>query len=34
VEKEPTERRLEDVLVIYEFLDLFPEDLPGLPLPR
>nr|GEY82740.1 reverse transcriptase domain-containing protein [Tanacetum cinerariifolium] len=34
VEKEPTERRLEDVPVICEFLDVFPEDLPGLPPPR
>nr|GEX88318.1 putative reverse transcriptase domain-containing protein [Tanacetum cinerariifolium] len=34
VEKEPAERRLEDVPVIYEFPDVFPEDLPGLPLPR
>nr|GFB91124.1 putative reverse transcriptase domain-containing protein [Tanacetum cinerariifolium] len=34
VEKEPAERRLEDVLVIYKFPDVFPEDLPGLPSPR
>nr|GFA16531.1 reverse transcriptase domain-containing protein [Tanacetum cinerariifolium] len=34
VEKEPTERRLEDVPVIYKFPDVFPEDLPGLPPPR
>nr|GFA22462.1 putative reverse transcriptase domain-containing protein [Tanacetum cinerariifolium] len=34
VEKEPAERRLEDVPVIYKFLDVFPEDLPGLPPPR
>nr|GFD07242.1 putative reverse transcriptase domain-containing protein [Tanacetum cinerariifolium] len=34
VEKEPIERRLEDVPVIYKFLDVFPEDLPGLPSPR
>nr|GFA00745.1 reverse transcriptase domain-containing protein [Tanacetum cinerariifolium] len=34
VEKEPIERRLEDVLVIYKFPDVFPEDLPGLPPPR
>nr|GEW27633.1 reverse transcriptase domain-containing protein [Tanacetum cinerariifolium] len=34
VEKEPEERRLEDVPVICEFLDVFPEDLPGLPQPR
>nr|GFA32669.1 putative reverse transcriptase domain-containing protein [Tanacetum cinerariifolium] len=34
VEKEPAERRLKDVLVIGEFPDVFPEDLPGLPPPR
>nr|GFD27649.1 putative reverse transcriptase domain-containing protein [Tanacetum cinerariifolium] len=34
VEKEPIERRLEDVPVICKFLDVFLEDLPGLPLPR
>nr|GFA27506.1 putative reverse transcriptase domain-containing protein [Tanacetum cinerariifolium] len=34
VEKEPAERRLEDVPVIFKFLDVFPEDLPGLPPPR
>nr|GEV73918.1 retrotransposon protein, putative, Ty3-gypsy subclass [Tanacetum cinerariifolium] len=34
IEKEPTERLLEDVPVIYKFLDVFPEDLPGLPPPR
>nr|GEZ14775.1 putative reverse transcriptase domain-containing protein [Tanacetum cinerariifolium] len=34
VEKELTERRLEDVPVICEFLDVFLEDLPGLPPPR
>nr|GFC40875.1 reverse transcriptase domain-containing protein [Tanacetum cinerariifolium] len=34
VEKEPEERRLEDVPVICEFLDVFPEDLPGLLPPR
>ncbi|GJR64549.1 putative reverse transcriptase domain-containing protein [Tanacetum coccineum] len=31
VEKEPAERRLEDVPVICEFSDVFPEDFPGLP---
>nr|GFD20200.1 reverse transcriptase domain-containing protein [Tanacetum cinerariifolium] len=31
---EPEERRLEDVPVIFKFLNMFPEDLPGLPLPR
>jgi hypothetical protein len=25
------ERRLEDILVVHEFLDLFPHDLPGMP---
>nr|GEU74167.1 hypothetical protein [Tanacetum cinerariifolium] len=34
VEKEPTERRLEDVPVICKFPDVFPKDLSGLPLPR
>nr|GEW49604.1 putative reverse transcriptase domain-containing protein [Tanacetum cinerariifolium] len=34
VEKEPTERHLEDVPVICEFLDVFLEDLPGLSLPQ
>nr|GFC41699.1 reverse transcriptase domain-containing protein [Tanacetum cinerariifolium] len=34
IEKEPEERRLEDVPVIFKFLNMFPEDLPGLPLPR
>nr|GEZ16358.1 reverse transcriptase domain-containing protein [Tanacetum cinerariifolium] len=34
VEKEPTERRLEDVHVICKFLNVFPEDLPGLSPPR
>nr|GEY83993.1 putative reverse transcriptase domain-containing protein [Tanacetum cinerariifolium] len=34
VEKEPEDRRLEDVPVIFKFLDVFPEDFPGLPPPR
>nr|GEY74503.1 putative reverse transcriptase domain-containing protein [Tanacetum cinerariifolium] len=34
VEKEPTERRLKDVLVICKFPNVFLEDLPGLPPPR
>nr|GEZ57329.1 hypothetical protein [Tanacetum cinerariifolium] len=34
VEKEPAERRLEDVPVICKFSDVFPEDFPGLPPPR
>ncbi|GKB01540.1 putative reverse transcriptase domain-containing protein [Tanacetum coccineum] len=33
-EKEPTERRLEDVHVIREFPEVFPDDMPGLPPPR
>nr|GEY09988.1 hypothetical protein [Tanacetum cinerariifolium] len=31
VKKEPIERHLEDVHVIFKFPDVFPEDLPGLP---
>nr|GFB68229.1 putative reverse transcriptase domain-containing protein [Tanacetum cinerariifolium] len=34
IEKEPAERHLEDVPVICEFPDVFPEDLPRLPPPR
>ncbi|GJS51569.1 hypothetical protein Tco_0624931 [Tanacetum coccineum] len=34
VEKEPLMRTPADVPVICEFLDVFPEDLPGLPPPR
>nr|GEZ02649.1 hypothetical protein [Tanacetum cinerariifolium] len=34
VEKEPIERRMEDVPVICKFPDGFSEDLPGLPPPR
>ncbi|GJZ66349.1 putative ribonuclease H-like domain-containing protein [Tanacetum coccineum] len=33
-EKEPKEKRLEDVPVIQDFLEVFPDDLPGLPAPR
>ncbi|GJU53430.1 reverse transcriptase domain-containing protein [Tanacetum coccineum] len=29
--KKPDEKRLEDIAVVKEFLDVFPEDLPGLP---
>ncbi|GJS54103.1 putative reverse transcriptase domain-containing protein [Tanacetum coccineum] len=29
--KEPTERHLEDVSVIHDFPEVFPDDLPGLP---
>ncbi|GJY67098.1 hypothetical protein Tco_0469336, partial [Tanacetum coccineum] len=31
MEKKSDERRLEDILVVREFLEVFPEDLPGLP---
>ncbi|GKB15499.1 putative reverse transcriptase domain-containing protein [Tanacetum coccineum] len=31
MEKKSTEKRLEDIPVIREFLEVFPEDLPGLP---
>ncbi|GKG54311.1 hypothetical protein Tco_0557834, partial [Tanacetum coccineum] len=33
-EQEPKEKRLEDVHVIRDFPEVFPEDLPGLPPPR
>ncbi|GJZ05360.1 putative reverse transcriptase domain-containing protein [Tanacetum coccineum] len=33
-EQEPKEKRLEDVPVIRDFLEVFLEDLPGLPPPR
>ncbi|GJV35231.1 putative reverse transcriptase domain-containing protein [Tanacetum coccineum] len=33
-EKEPSKRCLEDVPVICEFLEVFPDDLPGLPPPQ
>nr|GEU79494.1 hypothetical protein [Tanacetum cinerariifolium] len=33
-EKEPTEKQLQDVHVIREFLKVFPDDFPGLPPPR
>ncbi|GKA79633.1 putative reverse transcriptase domain-containing protein [Tanacetum coccineum] len=33
-EKEPAKKRLEDVPVIRDFLEVFPDDLPGLPPPR
>ncbi|GKD60880.1 putative reverse transcriptase domain-containing protein, partial [Tanacetum coccineum] len=32
MEKKLDERRLEDIPVVREFLEVFPEDLPGLPL--
>ncbi|GKD65955.1 reverse transcriptase domain-containing protein [Tanacetum coccineum] len=34
MEKKSDERRLEDIPVVREFLKVFPEDLPGLPLVR
>ncbi|GJW54768.1 reverse transcriptase domain-containing protein [Tanacetum coccineum] len=34
MEKKSDERRLEDIPVVSEFLEVFPEDLPGLPLVR
>nr|GFA25195.1 reverse transcriptase domain-containing protein [Tanacetum cinerariifolium] len=33
-EKEPQEKRIEDVPVIRDFLEVFPDDLSGLPPPR
>nr|GEV30326.1 putative reverse transcriptase domain-containing protein [Tanacetum cinerariifolium] len=33
-EKEPQEKRLEDVPVIQDFPEVFPDDLPGLPSPQ
>ncbi|GKB57277.1 putative reverse transcriptase domain-containing protein [Tanacetum coccineum] len=33
-EKKPKEKRLEDVPVIRDFPEVFPDDLPGLPPPR
>nr|GEY29885.1 putative reverse transcriptase domain-containing protein [Tanacetum cinerariifolium] len=34
IEKEPQEKRLEDVPVIQDFPEVFPDNLPGLPPPR
>ena len=34
VDTRSSEVRLEDVLVVRDFLDVFPNDLPGLPLER
>ncbi|GJT64011.1 putative reverse transcriptase domain-containing protein [Tanacetum coccineum] len=34
MEKKSDEKRLEDILIVREFLEVFPEDLPGLPLVR
>ncbi|GKD69146.1 hypothetical protein Tco_1323236 [Tanacetum coccineum] len=33
-EKKSKEKRMEDVPVIHDFLEVFPEELPGLPPPR
>ncbi|GJR63867.1 putative reverse transcriptase domain-containing protein, partial [Tanacetum coccineum] len=33
-EKEPKDKRLEDVPIIRDFPEVFPDDLPGLPPPR
>ncbi|GKF24721.1 hypothetical protein Tco_0077043, partial [Tanacetum coccineum] len=33
-EEKSTEKRLEDVPIVQEFLKVFPEDLPGLPPAR
>nr|GFA52742.1 hypothetical protein [Tanacetum cinerariifolium] len=33
-ETEPVKKQLQDVLVICNFLEVFPDDLPGLPPPR
>ncbi|GKD82630.1 hypothetical protein Tco_1349469, partial [Tanacetum coccineum] len=30
MEKKSDEKKLEDILVVKEFLDVFPEDLPGI----
>nr|GEV63686.1 hypothetical protein [Tanacetum cinerariifolium] len=34
MEDKSKEKRMEDVPVIHDFLEVFPEELPGLPLPR
>ncbi|GKD33619.1 putative reverse transcriptase domain-containing protein, partial [Tanacetum coccineum] len=34
MEKKSDEKKLEDILVVKKFPDVFPEDLPGLPLVR
>nr|GEY24638.1 putative reverse transcriptase domain-containing protein [Tanacetum cinerariifolium] len=34
IEKEPKEKSLEDMPIIYDFPEVFPADLPGLPPPR
>ena len=34
VDTRSSEVKLEDILVVRDFLDVFPDDLPGLPLGR
>ena len=34
VDKNSAERKLEEIPVVWDFSDVFPEDLPGLPPPR
>ncbi|KAI3762548.1 hypothetical protein L1987_52979 [Smallanthus sonchifolius] len=34
VKKKPKERRLEDIPIVKDYPEVFPEDLPGLPPPR
>ncbi|KAI3704076.1 hypothetical protein L1987_74283 [Smallanthus sonchifolius] len=34
VKKKPEERRLEDIPIVKDYPEVFPEDLPGLPPPR
>ncbi|KAI3809549.1 hypothetical protein L1987_25526 [Smallanthus sonchifolius] len=34
VEKKPKERRLEEIPIVKDYPEVFPEDLPGLPPPR
>ncbi|GKB69648.1 hypothetical protein Tco_0931060 [Tanacetum coccineum] len=34
MEKKSNKKRLQDIPVVREFLEVFPEDLPGLPLVR
>ncbi|GJY86492.1 hypothetical protein Tco_0500518, partial [Tanacetum coccineum] len=34
MEKKSDDKRLKDIPVVKEFPDVFPEDLPGLPLVR
>ncbi|GKG50100.1 hypothetical protein Tco_0518874, partial [Tanacetum coccineum] len=34
MEDKSEKKRLEDIPIVQDFLDVFPEDLPGLPLTR